>query len=1106
MILLCYTDFIPREAKLRKNSTRNSLVVSLFAVLFVSIFSAGVKATYIISSLYVQPSPAATVSKIGDTLNFNMSVINAASTYNDITISSSTANNITFSSPTFPAAFPGGIYIYDGTHTWLDTAGYTGAQQLTIDNTMLIAGPTVSSYSIIQLLTGAIGTPGAGGTATVSIGTAISGIPLADAGNGIYNAAFLIRENYQFNVQNGQITGNFIEGMASASNAPFTAPTTVNIDGIRPTIQLVNVNPNPFNPNKGLAQFFYYMSENSTVTLTITQGAVTIKSLVATGNFGYNNPILWDGLDSSGNVVTDGNYTYTFNYTDMAGNAGVPYSANLIVTTVELDATVASVNTQFSHTPEYETVVTINMGVNMINASRANLANLGFNYSYGEVPGTSHDYHNFPFIYIDLRLFNSAGTQIFVAPRDSFLSDDTDYSYVNPAFSNRFSDNLPFTGQLDGGGGILYTPLPTNSCAILAGPIYTVPDGVLNNDWDIVFDPVNDFKDNGNNTFTANPAYVYYSNSMAAGTYIVSFKSILVGKMIDVTNSPATESTSCGSNTITYTQVNVHAQPSYFNDTFIGDNRGYGLTSNQTTASFIVPQDVTVPLPDNQPPVIVTSSAYPSNNQTLNPGVINPTNYIKVTLQDNGVGAGSTNLSTIALFDPYGTPVGGHVAWNGGTPGTKTWEIYYIPDKPITVGGVYTYKVTPVDASDNIGPTVTFTFTIVDQSIPTVSNVNVESISGSTQMLQQSASTQVSFLVTMVNSTMLQSSTAAVDWANSGIMVSGTAGVVAGSLTHTAGTNILSFIPTNTLSDGQYTAYVTAATVNGFQGAYSYQFNISTAGVTYVDLAGTGENTTTCLRLSSYVAGTSGITDSTNAAVPAADLTAELLATPPATPGTYVILGNCVSFTASPFTLPLSFNANQCSTALRMHYSDANVATLASLGLTPLSLTLWMWNGATWAQVSGLSTPVDNGTDHYFEVQLATIPLANAYALMYAPPSVQLAAFHFLNTKAFNPVAGPAKYYYTPDITLIKDVKVYIFNISGSMVRTMTFSDSADHALFTGSDANPTNPASVMYYVKWDGKNGEGAYVRNGLYLMKIVITNTGGASSSSSRMIAVVK
>ena len=70
----------------------------------------------------------------------------------------------------------------------------------------------------------------------------------------------------------------------------------------------------------------------------------------------------------------------------------------------------------------------------------------------------------------------------------------------------------------------------------------------------------------------------------------------------------------------------------------------------------------------------------------------------------------------------------------------------------------------------------------------------------------------------------------------------------------------------------------------------------------------------------------------------------------------------------------------------------------------------------------------------------------------------------------------------------------------------MTFSDAADHALFTGSDANPTNPASVMYYVSWDGKNGSGAYVRNGLYLMKVVITNTGGGTSSASRMIAVVK
>ena len=267
---------------------------------------------------------------------------------------------------------------YDGTHTWRVTQFTPNPENasqntLEINDSNLIAGGSVGDYFTLEFANFSVvgGSPVPGGTATVDIGNAIKGIVLYDDGDmanhndsssndGIYNTKFLVRESYQFNVENGSIAGYFTKNSNSATNQPFIAPEKISIDGIRPKIDLVNAYPNPYNPNIGLEQFFYYLSENCNISLNIFYNSVTIKTLNATGYFGYNEPILWDGFSNTGVMQTDGDFYYRFDYTDSAGNTGSSFIGLLKITTVELVTDIYSIDTEYSHTSENQVVVTLN--------------------------------------------------------------------------------------------------------------------------------------------------------------------------------------------------------------------------------------------------------------------------------------------------------------------------------------------------------------------------------------------------------------------------------------------------------------------------------------------------------------------------------------------------------------------------------------------------------------------------------------------------------------------------------------------------------------------------------------------------------------------------
>ncbi len=1126
-------------------------ITAVFVLLCFFSFTKTSNANYIIASLDYQISPSAQVAIIGSYINVTMVPLNVTQTYTDVTTvvyvtTTAVTSWLQLSGSDLPATFPtgsGNVYVYDGSHTWEIPAPYVPNPNNNAQNTLLlndselIAGQPVVNYYNIQYANFTCvfaATVNSGGgniiQATFDIGTAVTGNILTDTtvnGTDVYTTQFLVREAYQFNITNGSIIGHFSVNGNLASGDPFAAPRPISIDGVRPTIQLVNASPNPFNPNAGLLAISYYLSTNCNVSLNILLNGTTIKTLNASGMGGNNIPIEWDGLSNTGTLQADGLYQYAINFTDMYGNTGTTYTGNLIVTTVNMTMQVTSIDPIYSNTSYNEIGVIVSMQAQVNNATQANLQNLGFDIpNPGGSPGGGYtgylDYRNYPFLLVSLKLYDSSGNLISTLPQDLSSNVDSDMWYLDPSSNPPFFISPSGLLSVTTIGQYNYMPLPTNPCSITSTVLYTVPDGNTGNDWDVVVN----LQNASQGIFTGNFGMDYTWSSINPGTYIVAGSGILVGKtMVVYSNGIQSGTASCANGTtttssVTYTYLAYHMQPSFFWDAstgIIAGHQGYGLASNQSTASFIIEQNNNPPLPDNTPPSIVTNSEYPSNTESISPNVIGPSNYIKVTLNDTGVGAGSINYSSIVLYGPNGTQVPGQVSWNGGS-GLKTWELYYIPSSSLTLGGTYSWIVTPVDANRNVGAPTTFTFSIVDTSIPVINAVSALSSAGQTTGLSSSTQTQVNYFVSSINAVILSGSStngAQVNWTSSSIQVINSSNqAIAGTLSHVSGTNILTFTPSVPLQDGNYDVIVTPDSVNNYSGAYQYKFFISTGSsgtVTYVDLSGTGNNTSTYMIISAVGAGNSGITDPSGNTVAANIITVSADASVPAPPAGYKQISTAVTFGGGGSSLPLNFNANLCTVTLVMHFTNSDISQLTSMGLDQSALSLWMYDGATWRKISNTGNIVNTGTDNYVQATLTgltppfnQIVANNVFAFMYVPPTTMQSTFHFQNTKVFDPNIGPAKIYLgISSIVNIQNVKCYLFNMAGTFVRTVEYTQNP--ALFSNFDTDPV-AGTKNYYFSWDGKNDAGSLVRNGIYVLKMQITYTNGKSQNTARTIAVIK
>jgi hypothetical protein len=258
------------------------------------------------------------------------------------------------------------------------------------------------------------------------------------------------------------------------------------------------------------------------------------------------------------------------------------------------------------------------------------------------------------------------------------------------------------------------------------------------------------------------------------------------------------------------------------------------------------------------------------------------------------------------------------------------------------------------------------------------------------------------------------------------------------------------------------------------------------------------------MRISVFTQTSSGISDQAGNSVTPSAITVSNL-TAPSAPASYAVLGSPIRFGLnSGYQFPLTINPLMATVVVRVHFGTSELNTLTASGMDETNITVWQWDGTIWTQVTNSGNAITNGADHYFEFAITNLEANNVFALMYVTPAVPLATFKFSSTKGFNPTKESSKIYYTDSLAGVENIKAAVYGLNGALVRKSEYKNSSDTALFTGNDLNPYG-AEVKYYYAWDGKNDSGAYVKNGVYVIKMQIEKTSG-KENISRVIAVIK
>lgn len=102
---------------------------------------------------------------------------------------------------------------------------------------------------------------------------------------------------------------------------------TITVDLVIPAISDASISPDPFDPAAdNTAVLSYRLSENAKVGIEIYDSSNTLVQTLESGTDKKQglNTANWDGKDSSGNIVTDGSYSYKITAVDYVGQEAVP--------------------------------------------------------------------------------------------------------------------------------------------------------------------------------------------------------------------------------------------------------------------------------------------------------------------------------------------------------------------------------------------------------------------------------------------------------------------------------------------------------------------------------------------------------------------------------------------------------------------------------------------------------------------------------------------------------------------------------------------------------------------------------------------------------------
>ncbi|RLD12938.1 MAG: hypothetical protein DRI22_04830, partial [Caldiserica bacterium] len=656
---------------------------------------------------------------------------------------------------------------------------------------VLMKGDKVKFYIDVRKWDGSSYTiPATSGTAWIDIGESsiVKGITLYDDGSsvhgdtkaldGIYTTIWTVPEG--FSVQDAEIKGYFVsvDSVEAVNNGYIIS--NISIDSKKPEISNLSIIPSPYNPEEGILEISFTLSEKADIQVEIYKTSYTPVNLVKVltppfAEFG-DNIIQWDGYSDSGEKVgtmqneviidtrtyPDGDYVLYMKATDKVGNDSSPIISKFKVSTVKVEITTLSVypiliDNSRSQEPVYE----IEMEVK---ASSEMLKNLGFDLNNVSSP------LNKPYAYIKIGVYNSAGTLQSEIPDDLDSELDTDY--------------LP-------------NGVPNYVTSISLGdPAYVDwPDGTTSNDYDTLIP----FDYSSKNLYKASFKVKHEGLSLTDGIYIVRAWFELVAGGWVLIEEGSEDLDGDGINETDYEKWNQ-----------VPDFTHYSLTSDPKTVGLKVKTSEIPPI-DSVPPAIV--SVYPGDGSTKDPEEIGE---VYAYLDDGTCGSGVDLMnSRIYLEDSSGNIVAGHQTSEGGN------IIKWILDSTLSESGSYKIVVEAVDKRGNTTGEKEYSFSVIDTQPPQIVSTDPSPLNGQTF----NYGTINQFTIT------LNDTGSGIDWRESyisltkdGVAVSGT------SQRESASSNNLIFTSSTTLEVGDYTLQVVAVDNDGNRKIVTYQFTISDLG------------------------------------------------------------------------------------------------------------------------------------------------------------------------------------------------------------------------------------------------------------------------------------
>jgi len=487
--------------------------------------------------------------------------------------------------------------------------------------------------------------------------------------------------------------------------------------------------------------------------------------------------------------------------------------------------------------------------------------------------------------------------------------------------------------------------------------------------------------------------------------------------------------------------------------------RHHGIAAFPRTKSVIIDRKAVFPVDDDPP--IVTSTT-PSGGSAIDP-TREQIKEITACLDDGADGSGVDPIeSIISLLDPLGNKLGGQAV----PYGINTIKLAL--DFELAVSGTYTIEVIPVDKRGNKAAEASvYTFTVEDTSAPSVvpNTVRPRPTDFDDEGNPIESYTQPVEEISVVLTDGLTGS--GVDLENSVLYLrDSTDEAVDGELTIDADNKKLIYIFQEPLvvSD-DYTIVVIAVDHAGSKGIYTYQFVLDMAENIVV---GHGGKTYLMIYASTTVIGGTG--DS-------AELLEELVVQKTDEfPNMLSELSPIVEFAMKfePANLELSQDAD-----LALHYEDSQLP----LGIAETELALYAYKAQAkdWVQLPNAVlleednkiTAKINHIDEYYII---------AYTSPVTPSLVEEVLLE--PSRYFNPNKEMLTFTFARNMD---NYEVQIYNISGDRIVSLKEQGRADGSL------------------GWDGKNDDEEFVRNGIFICRIIYS-VNGHSNSLNKLIAVVK